>query len=96
MLNGTGISKDQTTLLTLFLVKHSFCNKLINLEIRSYTAIHHNFFITLVGVQASFHVSYPIRVISRVKCRGYIGEGVFNSYLGSNPDQCYIQNHVVS
>ena len=41
---------------------------------------------TMVGVQANFRVSYPIRVISRVKCIDYIGEGVLNSHLGSNHD----------
>ena len=31
---------------------------------------------TIIGVQANFCVSYPICVISRVKCIGYIGNGV--------------------
>ena len=51
---------------------------------------------TIVGVQANFRVSYPIRVISRVKCIGYIGKGVLNSSLGSNPDPCCIQNRVIT
>ena len=51
---------------------------------------------TIVGVQASFRVSYPIHVISRVKCIDYIGKGVLNNHLGSNPDPCYIQNHVIT
>ena len=51
---------------------------------------------TIVGVQANFRVSYPIRVISRVKCIGYIGKGVLNSNLGSNPDPCCIQNRVIT
>ena len=51
---------------------------------------------TIVGVQANFRVSYPIRVISRVKCIDYIGEGVLSSHLGSNPDPCYIQNRVIT
>ena len=45
---------------------------------------------TIVGVQANFRVSYPIRVILRVKCIGYIGKGVLNRNLGSNPDPCCI------
>ena len=51
---------------------------------------------TIVGVQANFRVSYPIRVISRVKCIDYIRKGVLNSHLGSNPDPCYIQNYVIT
>ena len=51
---------------------------------------------TIFGIQASFHVSYPNRVISRVKCICYIGKGVFDSHLGSSPDPCYVQNRVVS
>ena len=50
---------------------------------------------TIVGVQASFRVSYPNRVITRVKCIDYIGKGTLNSHLGSNSDSCYIQNHVI-
>ena len=41
-------------------------------------------------------VSYPNRVILRVKCKGYIGKAVLNSYLGSNPDPCYIRNPVIT
>ena len=51
---------------------------------------------TIVGVQANFRVSYPIRVISRVKCIDYIRKGVLNSHLGSNPNPCYIQNRVIT
>ena len=51
---------------------------------------------TIVGVQANFRVSYPIRVISRVKCIDYIRKGVWNSHLGSNPNPCYIQNRVIT
>ena len=41
-------------------------------------------------------MSYPIRVISRVKSIGYIGKGVLNSNLGPNPDPCCIQNRVIT
>ena len=51
---------------------------------------------TIVGVQINFCVCYPNRVIMRVKCIGYIGKEVLNCYLGSNPDPCYIQNHVIT
>ena len=51
---------------------------------------------TIVRVQANFRVSYPIRVISRVKCIGYIGNGVLKSHLGSNTDLCCIQNRVIT
>ena len=51
---------------------------------------------TIVGVQANFRVSYPIRVISKVKCIGYIEKGVKSSHLGSNSDPCYIQNRVIT
>ena len=51
---------------------------------------------TIFGIQANFRVSYPNRVISRVKCIGFIGKGVFDSHLGSSPDPCYIQNRVIS
>ena len=34
--------------------------------------------------------------MSRVKCIGYIGKGVLNSHLGSNPDPCCIQNRVIT
>ena len=54
---------------------------------------HNNLFITL---QAAYRVSYPNRVISRVKCIGYIGKGVLNSHLGSSPYPCYIQNGVIT
>ena len=50
---------------------------------------------TIVGVQANFRVSYPIRVILRVKCIDYIRKVVLNSHLGSNPNPCYIQNRVI-
>ena len=49
---------------------------------------------TIVGVQANFRVSYPIRVIMRVKCNTYIHKAKIVR-LGSNSDQCYIQNRVV-
>ena len=49
---------------------------------------------TIVWVQAHFRVSYPNRVILRVTCKGYIGKGVLNHHLRSNPDPCYIQNRV--
>ena len=49
---------------------------------------------TIVGVQANFCVSYPNRVILRVKCIGYIGK--LNNHLGSNPDLCYIRNCVIT
>ena len=45
---------------------------------------------TIVGVQAKFRVSYPNRVISRVKCIDYIRKGVLNTNLVSNPDLCYM------
>ena len=51
---------------------------------------------TIVWVQANFRVSYPNRVVSRVKYIGYIVKGVLNSHLESNPDQCYIQNRVIT
>ena len=53
---------------------------------------------SIVGVQASFCVySYPNHVISRVKCVGYIRKGILiNRHLGSNPDPCFIQNHVIT
>ena len=51
---------------------------------------------TIVGIQSNFRVSYPNRVIWRVKYIGYIGKGVLNSHLGSNPDPCYIQNRVIT
>ena len=51
---------------------------------------------TIFGIQANFRVSYPNRVISRVKCIRYIGKAVFDSHLGSSPDPCYIQNRVIS
>ena len=50
---------------------------------------------TIVGVHANFRVSYPICVISRVKCICYIGKGVLNSHLGAKtklllyPKPCY-------
>ena len=57
-------------------------------------SLHHNLFITLLlGSQPI--VSYPNRVILRVKCIGYIGKWVINSHLGSNPNLCYIQNRVI-
>ena len=49
----------------------------------------------IVGVQTNFHASYPNRDILRVKCMGSLAKGVFNSYFGSNPDPCYIQNCVI-
>ena len=48
----------------------------------------------IVGVQASFRVSYPNFVISRKKCTCYIGKGVLNRHLGSSPDLCSTQNCV--
>ena len=51
---------------------------------------------TIVGVQAIFRVSYPNRVITRVKGIDYIGKGIFNSHLGSNSFPCYIQNCVLT
>ena len=51
---------------------------------------------TIAGVQAHFRVSYPNRVITRVKFIGYIGKWVLNSHLGSNSDPCYIQNRVIT
>ena len=50
----------------------------------------------IVWVQAYFIVSYPNRVISRVKCNSYKGKEVLNSHLESNPDPCYIQTHVIA
>ena len=50
---------------------------------------------SIVGVQANFRVSYPNRVISRVKCIDYMGKGVLSSHLGSNPDPCCIQNRFI-
>ena len=56
--------------------------------------IHLNLFITLLlGVQADFHVSYPISVIMRVKCVDSIAKIV---QMGSNNDQSYIKNRVVT
>ena len=57
--------------------------------------LHHNHFITFVRSHANFRVSYPNRIITRVKCIGYIEKGVLNGYLGSNSDPCYIQNSVI-
>ena len=51
--------------------------------------IHH----TIAGVQPNFRVSYPICVIMRVKCLDSIAKIV---QIGSNNDQCYIQNCVVT
>ena len=51
---------------------------------------------TIVGVQDNFRVSYPNRVIMRVKCIGYIAKGILNCYLGSNSDPCYIQDRVIT
>ena len=51
---------------------------------------------TIVGVQANFRVSYPNRVVTRVKCIAYIGKGILNSHLGSNSDPYYIQNRVIT
>ena len=54
---------------------------------------------TIVWVQAHFHVSYPNRVISRIKCNDYIEKWVLNDHLGSNPDlsyiNCVITNRVI-
>ena len=57
--------------------------------------IHHNLFITLLLGSKPISVSYPNRVILRVKCIGYIEKGVLNSLLGSNPSTSYIQSHVI-
>ena len=51
---------------------------------------------TIVGVQTNFRVSYPIHVITRVKCIIYIAKSVFDDHLGSSNDQCYIQNRVIT
>ena len=41
-------------------------------------------------VQASFRVSYPNYIISRIKCIYYIGKKrVSNSHFESKPDACY-------
>ena len=47
---------------------------------------------TIAGVQANLRVSYPICVIMRVKCNRQIAKEV---QLGSNNDQCYIQNCIL-
>ena len=46
---------------------------------------------TIVGVHDNFRVSYPICVITRVKCIDIIANIV---ELGSNNDPCNIRNHV--
>ena len=51
---------------------------------------------TIVGVQDNFRVSYPNRVITRVKCIGYIAKGILSCYLGSNSDPCYIQDRAIT
>ena len=61
-----------------------------------YTCTPQPLYNTIVWVQANFHASYPNRVISRVKCIGYIGKGILNSHLGSIPDPCGIQNCVIT
>ena len=53
-------------------------------------------FNTIVAVLAKFYVSYPICVLVRAKCIGYIGRGVCNSSLGSKPVLCTIQNGVIT
>ena len=50
---------------------------------------------TIVWVEANFRVSYPNRVITRVKY-SYIAKSVLNDHLGSSTDPCYIQNRVIS
>ena len=64
-------------------------NKLIFAEFH----IYQNLFITLL---LGSKQSYPNHVITRVKCIGYIEKEVLNCYLGSSPDPCYIQNHVLT
>ena len=51
---------------------------------------------TIVWVQANFRVSYPNRVITRVKCIDYVEKGILNSHLGFISDPCYIQNRVIT
>ena len=43
----------------------------------------------LYNTIVNFCLSYPTRVKPRVKCIDYIGKGVLNSHLRSNPDPCY-------
>ena len=50
----------------------------------------------IVGAQANVHVSCPNSVIWRVKCIGYMRKGVLDGHLGSNPDPCCIQNHIIT
>ena len=49
---------------------------------------------TIVRVQTNFCVSYPFRVIMKVKC-SYIRKLVLYDHLGSSFESCYIQNHVI-
>ena len=44
---------------------------------------------TTVWVQAHFGVSYPIHVISREKCIGYIRKGSFGAIWGPTPIGLY-------
>ena len=81
------------SVISIFGHKFIYCLRIL-LALKRQNTVVHNIFITLL-VQANFCVSYPVRVISRVKCIGYIGKGVLNSHLGSNPDPYYIQNCVI-
>ena len=50
---------------------------------------------TILGIHSNSRISYPIHVILKVKCTGYIGKGVLHSLLGFNPDSCCLQNRVI-
>ena len=63
--------------------------------IKSNRKVHHNLFITLLFGSKLISLLPIQTVLLRVKCKGYIGKGVLNSHLVSNPDLCCIQNHVI-
>ena len=64
-----------------------------------YTCTPQPLYNTIVGVQANFRVSYPIRVIWRVKLHRLLRlykKGVLNTHSGSNTYPSYIQNRIVT
>ena len=65
------------------------------IEVHRQTSTPQPLYNTIVGVHVNFRVSNPNRVIWRVKCIVYIGNGVLNGHLGSNLEPCYIQNGIV-
>ena len=68
-----------------------FCHVLpYAVHVCDYLIIHH-IFITLLLRSKPMSMLAIQSVLYRIKCLGYIGEGVLNSHLGSNPDPCGIQ-----